>query len=313
MELDHAGLSKLDLNLLVALDALIIQRSVTRAAAVVGVKQSAMSHSLGRLRRLLGDEILVRSPEGMKPTPRAMAILGPVRKALGELQQALLIGYDFDPATSQRRFRIGLPDSVEVAIAPALLAYFSREAPGCSIQVRSTDRFDVLQELDAGRLDLAIGVWNQGANHHKRRQLYVENYVVVFDKAPVEAELGRELAGDLPLGDYVRLGHVLGSHSEQPWGVVDEALKMQGLSRRIVMSTPHFIAIPFLLKRLPVVATLPSRLAGLFVERFGLIAAPAPLPLARFSVSMIWHSSAAQDPAQAWLRGQILRQWSHEP
>jgi DNA-binding transcriptional LysR family regulator len=307
LELDHATLSRFDLNLLVAFDALMTERNVTRAAAVMGIKQSAMSHNLGRLRRLLRDELLVRSSEGMLPTPRALELIEPLRAGLSHIQRNLVVDRHFSPRSSTRRFRVGLPDSLEAAIMPPLLALFSQEAPGCAVQVRSTDRIDVLRELDAGRLDLAVGVWKNGTSHHKRRQLYVENYRVVLDRQQVEGRLGRPLGKTISLDDYVRLDHVLGSHREDPWGVVDEALKTLGRSRRILMSTPHFIAIPFVLKSTPAIATLPSRFAHSLAQMLELEIMPPPLKLVGFSVSMLWHSSAHRDPAHVWFREQLAR------
>jgi len=148
--IDHANLSRLDLNLLVAFDALLTERSVTRAAARVGLGQSAMSHNLARLRTLFGDELLTRGAEGMRPTPRALALADPVRVTLAQIQAAVLQREDFDPSTAERVFRIGLADSIEVAVVPTLLARLRATAPGVSLRLRPINRMSVLDELDAG-------------------------------------------------------------------------------------------------------------------------------------------------------------------
>src|SRR5689334_9438196 len=122
MAIDHAHLARLDLNLLVALDALLTERGVTRAAARLGLGQSAMSHNLARLRALFGDELLTRGPEGMRPTPRALALVEPVRTVLSQIQALVSRDEAFDPRTAERSFRLGLPDSTEVLLGPALLA-----------------------------------------------------------------------------------------------------------------------------------------------------------------------------------------------
>jgi DNA-binding transcriptional LysR family regulator len=160
--IDHANLSRLDLNLLVAFDALLTERSVTRAAARVGLGQSAMSHNLARLRTLFGDELLTRGAEGMRPTPRALALADPVRVTLAQIQAAVLQRKAFDPATAERIFRIGLADSIEVAVIPSLLARLRKEAPSVSLRLRSINRYSVLEELDTGKLDLGVGVFDQG-------------------------------------------------------------------------------------------------------------------------------------------------------
>ena len=150
--IDHANLSRLDLNLLVAFDALLTERSVTLAAARVGLGQSAMSHNLGRLRVLFGDELLTRGAEGMRPTPRALALADPVRVTLAQIQASVLQREAFDPSTAERTFRVGLADSIEVAVIPGLLARLRSVAPSVSLRLRSINRLSILEELDTGRM-----------------------------------------------------------------------------------------------------------------------------------------------------------------
>ena len=166
MLIDHINLARIDLNLLVALDALLTDRSVTRAAARVGLRQSAMSHNLARLRILLGDELLTRGPGGMRPTPRALALVEPVRIALAQITALVSPGEAFDARTAERAFRIGLPDGAEVLLGPALLSYLRESAPGIRLRLETTDR--LFDELDAGRLDfgIAFGRLPEGQVHH---------------------------------------------------------------------------------------------------------------------------------------------------
>lgn len=154
MTIDHVDLARVDLNLLVALDALLAERSVTRAAARIGLGQSAMSSTLARLRRLFDDELLTRSPEGMRPTPRALALAEPLRTALRQVQALVRREEAFDPATVERRFTISLPDSTEVLLGPRLLAYLRAEAPGVQLLLRAFDRATMLEDLDTDRAGL---------------------------------------------------------------------------------------------------------------------------------------------------------------
>jgi len=294
--IDHANLSRLDLNLLVAFDALLTERSVTRAAARIGLGQSAMSHNLARLRTLFGDELLTRGAEGMRPTPRALALADPVRVTLAQIQAAVLQREDFDPATAERVFRIGLADSIEVAVAPGLMARVRATAPGVALRFRSIDRMSVLEELDTGRLDLGIGVFSQGQMHHKRRSFYADNFLCLFSPEQLK------LSPPISLEDYLRVPHVLTSLTDDPRGVVDEALAKRKLKRTIAMTTPGFLAVPFVLRRAPVITTMPSRLARYFAEAFGLATSPAPIELPSFTVSLLWHASFDQDPGHLWLR-----------
>ncbi len=300
MRIDHLHLAKLDLNLLVALDALLSERSVTRAAAVIGISQSAMSHALSRLRATFADELLTRSPDGMRPTPRAMTLLGPMRAALAQIQELTSIESAFDPATADVTFSLGIPDSTEVLLMPKLVAQLQAVAPGVKLILHTTDRHRILEDLDSGRVDLGIGVFDQGQTHHKRRILNKESYLCVFNA---------ELVGVTPpitLDDYVRLPHLLTSLVESAYGVVDEALAKVGRSRTIAFTSPRFNVMPFVVRQAPVIATMHSRLARFFGESMGLAVSPAPVELPDVSISMIWHASNDHVPGQRWLREMIL-------
>ncbi len=302
MAIDHVDLAGVDLNLLVALDALLTERSVTRAAARIGIGQSAMSSSLGRLRRLLGDELLTRAPDGMRPTPRALALEEPVRAALRQIQALIRRDAHFDPATETRTFTISLPDSTEVLLGPRLLAYLRAEAPGIRLLLRSVDHTRIVEELDADRVDLAIGLFEAGGQmHHKRRLLYRDSYVCLFDAGQVG------LAPPISLEDYLRFPHVLTSLRETAHGVVDDALAKLGLGRTLAVTTPRFLAVPFLVRAAPVVTTMHARLATYFAGALGLTVSPVPVDLAPVAISMTWHTSYDADPAHRWLRQVLVR------
>jgi LysR family transcriptional regulator, mexEF-oprN operon transcriptional activator len=306
--IDHANLSRLDLNLLVAFDALLAEGSVTRAAERVGVGQPSMSHALARLRKLLGDELFVRAPDGVRPTPRALALTGPIRVALSAIQETLLQEQGFDPAGAERTFVLGMPDSVEVALLPRLMAHLAAEAPGVRVRVRAIDRFEVPELLDRDRLHLAVSdLLTEGAVHHKRRRLFGANYLCLYDpeRLPLEPPLTLE--------DYVAVPHVLGSARGDAHGVVDDALAPLGLRRTVAVTTPHFAAVPFILKGARLLSTVPQRPAWLFAARFGLAASPVPVALPDFDVAMAWHASYDHDPAHRWLRGTVARLLAAEP
>ena len=208
MSIDHANLAKLDLNLLLALDALLAERSVTRAATLVGLGQSAMSHNLARLRVLFGDELLTRSADGMRPTPRAMALAEPVRAVVAQVQALVERKTAFDPETADRTFHIGLPDSMEVLLMPSLLAILRESAPGIRLRFQTiTDPLHIIEDLDAGRIELAIGIGElpEGQTHHKRRRLMTATFLCMYNEAHVQ------VTPPISLADYVRFPHVLTS------------------------------------------------------------------------------------------------------
>lgn len=309
MRIDHINLAKLDLNLLVALDALLEEASVTRAAVKVGIGQSAMSHALGRLRKTFGDEILTRGPDGMRPTPRALALMEPVRAALNQIETILAPPDAFDPATAERVFTFGTPDSTEALMMPALVAHLRVVAPGVRLLLRNVDRIRILDDLDRGRVDIGIGIFEQGQAHHKRRVLNKESYLCVFNPELVGVE------PPISLEDYVRLPHVLTSLVESAHGVVDVALAELGLKRVIAYTSPRFTVMPFIVRQAPVIATMHSRLARFFADALGLAVSPAPIALPDVSISMLWHASNDADPGHRWLRETIrtLRQEAPPP
>lgn len=303
MAIDTVNLSHIDLNLLVHLDALLTERSVTRAAARVGIGQSAMSHNLARLRDLFGDELLTRSAEGMRLTPRATTLVEPVRTMLAQVEALVSRDQDFDPATAVRTFRFGLPDSMEILIMPALLARMREVAPGIHLRLYNFDTSRLFDDLDADEMDLAIGydMFQQGQSHHKRRKLFTETYLCMFNAEKTG------VAAPISLDDYVRLPHVLTSLRPglSVRGVVDEALEKLGLRRSVVLTTPRFLTVPSLVARAPVIVTMHARLARLFATELGLSLSPPPVELREVTVSLLWHTSYDRDPAHKWLRDQI--------
>lgn len=297
--IDHANLSRLDLNLLVAFDALLAERSVTRAAARVGLGQSAMSHNLARLRVVFGDELLTRTADGMRPTPRAVALAEPVRATLWQIQATLLQRDAFDPGTAERIFRVGLADSIEVALVPVLAAHIREVAPHVALHLKPLNRLSILEELDTGRLDLGIGAFTHGQTHHKRRNLYTDSFLCLFNPDQVG------FAAPVSLDEYLSVPHVLTGLTDDPHGAVDDALAKHKLKRSISIMTSGFLAVPFIVRRAPVVATMPTRLAHYFADAFGLATSPPPIDLPTFTISLLWHGSYDQDPAHMWLRQTI--------
>jgi DNA-binding transcriptional LysR family regulator len=300
MGIDAVNLGRIDLNLLVHLDALLNERSVTRAAARVGIGQSAMSHNLARLRELFGDELLTRGPEGMRLTPRAVTLLEPVRTMLVQVEALVSRDQAFDPATAVRTFRFGLSDSMEVLIMPALLARMREVAPGIHLRLTDFDASRLLNELDADEMDLAIGydLLLHGQIHHKRRKLFTETYLCMFN-----AEM-TGLTPPISLDDYLRLPHVLTSlrPGRSVRGIVDGALDKLGLRRSIALTTPRFLTVPSLVARAPVLVTMQARLARRFAAEFGLSLSPLPVELGEITISLLWHTSYDHDPAHTWLR-----------
>ena len=178
----------------------------------------------------------------------------------------------------------------------------SEQAPGIRLRLYSTDRLQIFDELDADNLDLAVGVrraYPEGQTHHKRRLLATDSYLCMFNAARVG------LTPPISLEDYVRLPHVLTSLRQGERGVVDEALAKLGLERTVALTTPRFVAVPFLVAGAPVVTTMHAKLARFFATTLGLSLSPVPVELPDVSISLLWHASYDHDPAHLWLRQTI--------
>ena len=301
MTLKHRDLAGIDLNLLVSLDALLTERSVTRAAGQVGIGQSAMSSSLARLRKLLGDELLTRAPDGMQLTPRARTLVEPVRVALRQFQSLVLVEDIFDPSTAERSFTIALPGSVEGHLGPLLLAFLQREAPGVRLTLRAINYDKLLTELDGDQVDLGIGMITEGQNHHKIRSLYRFGFLCLFN-----ADL-LGVKAPLTLADYLRFPHIMTSVTGMERGVVDAALAAIGKQRKLAATTPRFTTVPLHVQAAPLISTMVDQLAMTFAKRLGLSTSPVPVPLDELTTSMIWHASYDHDPAHRWLREVLVR------
>ncbi|WP_394850551.1 LysR family transcriptional regulator [Pendulispora brunnea] len=300
--IDHNHLGGLDLNLLVAFDALITERHVTRAAKRLGIGQSAMSHNLARLRDVFRDELFVRTERGMEATPRARALAVHVNAALAEVQASLKPGGAFDPATAERQFRIGIRDDLEVALIPPLLAHMQRAAPRVRVEVHQLDPDRLLEMIDGDRLDMAIGVFAQGRTIHKRRLLCrSDGYLCLFSREV------HDPSKPLSVARYAALPHVRVSSRAECENAIDAALAKKRYERRVVLDTPHALGVPFALRQLHAIATLPRRAALVSAEALGLGTAEVPLTLSGYAIAMLWHASYDRDPAHRWLHDTTAR------
>lgn len=291
-----------DLNLLVALRALLGERHVTRAAARMGLTQPAMSHALGRLRAVLGDPLLVRSRGGLQLTPRAAALVEPLERLLHDADALLAPPERFDPATSTRRFRIATSDYMEIVLMPALLERLGREAPLVELVfVRQGGRG--VSQLDSGEVDLLLvppSRSSEGSSIFTQRVLEEKFVCVVRADHPT---VGKKMT----LERYLELGHVLVSPGGTRAGIVDDALAKHGLARRIAVVVPHFLVAPFLVERTDLVLTLAARIARSLAPAVKLrsLAPPDELDLPGFEIRLVWHERDHADPAHAWLRALV--------
>ncbi len=296
----HINLAAIDLNLLVVFDALMIERSVTRAGKRVGLSQPATSNALARLRSLIDDELFLRTAAGLRPTPTAVALHLQLHPALQQIQGALLEQSTFDPATSDRVFAIGMSDYMEFVLLPRLMQTIQSLAPRVIVQIRSGDRPKLLALLDSGEIDLICGVFPENISWHREKFLLKENYVCVCRR-------DHPVIGDsLSLEEYLAASHLLVSVQEDRIGRVDMLLAGQSLKRHIALSIPHFLMAPFILAQTDLVAALAERIAVSFARHQDLKLLPMPFLSEGFSVFMRWHHTTETSAACRWLRSVVL-------
>ncbi|MEA2748964.1 MAG: hypothetical protein QOI41_3107 [Myxococcales bacterium] len=293
-------LEALDLNLLVALRALLAERHVTRAAARVGLSQPAMSHALSRLRELLGDKLLVRTPNGMRPTARAEAMTAPLERALEDIGRLIASPEPFEPRLSTRKFGIAANDYMELVLFPRLLRRLFIEAPNVDVRIVNLGG-QANTEMAEGRLDLAIGVVAQMATIDASRGIRSQDLIsdgfvcVVRENHPVVKKR-------LSLDDFVALPHALVAPRGEGGSVVDSALARLGKKRRVAVEIPHFLVAPHVIRETDLLLTLAARVAESLAPLLGLRRIAPPLELPGFTMAMLWHERQHVDPAHVWLR-----------
>jgi DNA-binding transcriptional LysR family regulator len=292
------NISGVNLNLLVAFDALFSEQSVTAAARRAGVTQPAMSNTLAQLRALFDDALFIRHRTGLSPTARAKELAEPIRQGL-KLLEAALSAPRFEPATSERRFVIAASDYVELVLLPALLRRLEKVAPRVRLQLKPWSLHEAPPELGRGELDLMLGFYDKLPPNHYQQLLFEDEYVCVVRRRHPTVKT------KLSLAQYLALSHVLVSSRSDSPGSVDRALMALGKKRTIGARVSHFMTVPVLIAQTDFVAALDRRVAQVFAAPLGLRLFPPPLKLPKGSVGQVWHEQQHGDPAQRWLRQMI--------
>ena len=290
-----------DLNLLVAFDALLEERSVTRAARRIGLSQPAMSAALARLRALLEDPLFLRTGRGIEPTARALELAGPVRAGLEQLRRALEGEAAFEPGTSERAFRLAMTDYAEWLLLGPLMGALGREAPGVQLQLRRLDRLFSVPEGDlrSGAIDLAVGFFGDA------RTLQEGTLEQSLFEEQERRRIRKGRGGRLSLEAFAAARHAAIIYRPEPWGLIDQELAARGKRRRLRLAAPHFLTVIEAVAASDLIAVVPERLARRFRKALRLDVRPVPFPMPAFHTRMAWHQQASDDPAHRWLREQV--------
>ncbi|VTU38951.1 Nodulation protein D 2 [Variovorax sp. PBS-H4] len=298
-------LKDIDLNLLLVFDRMLAEKRVSAVAETLGLSQPAISNALARLRRVFGDELFLRTARGMEPTPFALQLAEPVAYAMSALHGALNQHTVFEPATSTRSFTLAMTDIGEVYFTPLLMELLARTAPGVTISTVRNTAVNLRDAMEAGHVDIAIGLLPQLKTSIFQRRLFRQRYVCLFSAAHPLAARAR-----LSLKDFSAADHLLVQAVGTGHGQVDELMAAQGIARRIRLTVPHFVALGHILRATPMIATVPERLARSIAEPFGLVWRAHPAKLPEIAINCFWHARFHRDPGNQWLRGLLFEHFA---
>lgn len=315
--LNQIDLSRIDLNLLVLFEVVLEERHVGRAADRLSLSPSAVSHGLGRLRRLLNDPLFIRTPKGVVPTDRAMDLAAPVAEILARVRSVIATAGPFDPATSARRFTIGAPDGVSAVFLPPLLAELGRTAAGIDISLcqllpvrgeTSPDRVwrSAFADLEARTMDIAVIPSDDIPARFHHATLYEEDFVLAV-------RAGHPFAESPGPDEYCQARHLVVSLTGDTTGFVDEVLAKQGRSRRVALTVPNFMQALAVVGGSDLIAALPRRFAALHAPAFGIVCVEPPLPLGSFRLNAVAPKAALLDMGLAWLLTRLTKAEAQDP
>lgn len=288
----------MDLKLLAVFDEVYKTRSVSRAGDNLGVAQSSVSISLGRLRRHFGDPLFVRTSDGMQPTPHATALVAPVRQALELMRGLTRQQAVFEPAREHRTFRICMTDITHLVLLPALINRLSETAPSVGIEIvhisGGTPRM-----LEAGEADLAVGFMPQLEAGFYQQQLFNQEFACVVrrDHPRIRSRLTQTM--------FKRESHVVVTAAGTGQNLVEEELERLGVQRNVALRLPNFLGIGSLVASTDLMVTVPQRVAETLVRIANVKVLAPPFALPVFAIKQHWHDRYQQDPANRWLRSVI--------
>lgn len=298
----------LDLNLLRVFDALMRERSVTRAGDLIGLSQPAASSALGRLRHALNDELFVRRGNDMVPTPRAEALAEPVREALAQLEQALYGEARFDPSRARRIFTLMGADFFATLLMPALAEHVAKLAPRIALRMVDSARGEVERLLRENVIDIALESPSEMPDWISQQPLFRSPFAVIAARGHAELrKAGVAPGGVIPLDLYCALPHALRSIDGTMSGRIDDALRERGAARRVMLTLPNFQGIALAVAHGRLIAAVPVEFANAVAKDLGLAIYRPPLDVPPPEMRMYWHKRHDRNPAHRWLREQVLQ------
>ncbi len=302
-----------DLNLLPIVVTLYEELSVSRAARQLGMSQPAVSKALRRLRDTFDDPLFVRGPSGIVPTPRAHAIVRAARPHLQQLQEDLLKGEHFDPATSTRAIVLGLSDIAEMAFLPSILEHFRAHAPKCPVSTLTLSDTQLAEGLEKGDVDVAAGYFPALAQRNFRQRRLTKHGFACLMRAGHPLWKSR-----LTMTAYLAAEHVAIRRANRSQEVLERFIERRKMRRKIAMYTSNVLSVPFIVMDTQLVATLPYAVVTRFASITSQLAAALPPFDITYDLKLHWHRRFDNEPRSIWLRDQLAavfkdHQWVQPP
>jgi DNA-binding transcriptional LysR family regulator len=301
-------LSRLDLNLLVILDALLHESSITRVAERLELSQPTVSAALGRLRTVLNDELFVRTHGSMQPTERAMQLRDPVQRILRIVRHEVLTLTRFDPAQLTGSLTISASDVGELEFMPGLMARIQVQAPEASVICVARDPHTLAAAMDEGEIDLAVGYFPD-----LQTAVFKQQVLFSHDSVCVVRRDHPLYAGGISLDQYREARHLVVSQDTRATDVIDQALAEQGIVRRVALTISHFVNVPQLIAKTDLIATISRPIPRNAENFFPISLFPAPFPIAPMQIKQVWHRRFDKSPKLIWLRNLVADMSQNKP
>jgi len=293
---------RFDLNLLVVLDALLEERGVHATARRLGMSQPNVSFALSKLRRAMGDQLLVRDGAGMRPTALGESLRDPLRRLLHGVEHDILAGRHFDPASATRHFVLSTSDIGELVFLPRLMRELERAAPQVTLECRSLRPADLVQAMGEGAVDLALGYFpDLGQGPFMTQKLFDHPFTCIMREGhpALEAPWTQEA--------FLALGHIVVSSSGRSQELFEMQLEHMGLRRRVALQSPHFMSVPLLVAGSDLISTVPKAVGAIFASMAPLRLIDPPFAAPLIGIAQYWHLRVQDDPGVVWLRSLIAR------
>ena len=294
------NLAKIDVNLLYLFKLLYEHRNIKKVSEILDVSQSAISHSMKRLKNCLGDQLFYRVTSGLAPTPYAEEISKTILSSFDAIEQSINLNLNFDPLKSKRVFNVSMTDVGEILFLPKLISHLATVAPDISIEIVWTGSDSIQKEMELGNIDLAIGLLPELKTGFYQRRLFAQKYKLMLRKGhPL-------LSGKISKESILNFKHISISSKDTGHGIIEKYLQNNHIDRVVATRLTHFIAVPYILSASDFIATVPAKLDDTIENHFDVITLDHPLKLPEIQINTFWHARMHEDAANIWLRGVIF-------